>query len=153
MRAFAPTVTFGPFHSYTRIVVPRNLLSAALGLVLLTPLAGGCSSDSSPATAAPATITGACNEKLPDTCPAGPRPSYQNDVEPILSANCYGCHNGKTSSSQWPLDNYDDLVHWRTSLIRAMVECTMPTADAAETLSAEQRATVIHWALCGMPQN
>ena len=38
--------------------------------------------------------------------------SYQNNVQPILEANCYECHSSAVGTNGVILDNYTDLKDW-----------------------------------------
>jgi hypothetical protein len=36
--------------------------------------------------------------------------SFQNDVTPILSANCFGCHSTSAAFGNIILDNYEEVI-------------------------------------------
>jgi len=36
--------------------------------------------------------------------------SYSNDVWPVISASCTGCHGGATPTGDIPLENYNDVA-------------------------------------------
>ena len=119
--------------------------------LVLVPLlgvwGGGCSQDASKSTApardASATEGGPCG--------ATALPSYRKDIAPILNSRCNGCHTGQ--GGPWPLKAHQDVVDWRSDIIRDLESGTMPPEDAGASLSSEDRGTLLAWLHCGAPDN
>ena len=94
------------------------------------------------------------------TCPSdgtncvGAAPSYANDVAPIVSSNCNGCHSAGGTASDWPLATYDDVFKVKAAAFTAVYGCVMPPADdPVDQLTYAQRTTLIQWLACGAPKN
>ena len=92
----------------------------------------------------------ACDAVVPAGCPHT-KPSFKNDVFPVLKAKCNTCH--QVDSPHWPFDNYKDVFHWSEQIESDLATCSMPPQDAGETLSAKERETIIAWTICGSPNN
>ncbi len=41
--------------------------------------------------------------------------SYQSDVEPIISNNCYVCHSANTNNGDVTLEGYDEIINYVNS--------------------------------------
>jgi hypothetical protein len=50
-----------------------------------------------------------------------------------------------------PLDSYDAIYRTRTTVLTQLVRCAMPPASEPK-LSAEERAALLGWLVCGAPQ-
>jgi hypothetical protein len=89
---------------------------------------------------------------LPAEC-TGAAPSYSADVAPIIAARCATCHNLDDPSGAWPLDNYDDLTDWSSSIMEELRNCSMPPPDSGKSLPESERALIYAWFICGAPEN
>jgi len=60
------------------------------------------------------TLSSCYNDNYQDLYPSGPcdttQVTFSNDVWPVISAQCAGCHSGSTPSGNIPLENYNDVV-------------------------------------------
>ena len=105
---------------------------------------GGSSSTAPP--------SGGCDVTPVTKCPS-PKPSYKNDVIPILQARCYGCHSNVDGSGPWPLTTLVDIQDWKTQFIQDVTSCAMPPLDAGAKLSSDDAKTILGWLVCGAPGN
>lgn len=92
---------------------------------------------------------GTCSKEVPDAC-VQPSPTFTKDVLPIIQARCGSCH--AADAGQWPLDEYQYVIDWEPSFVGDVVGCTMPPADAGITMTSEERAVLLDWFACGLPQ-
>lgn len=146
---------FGIFSTSMRrisrfAVVAGSVVVAACTteVIQANPNGGQTPRDASSDTAAEA--AGPCSATVPASCPT-PVPSFANDIAPIFTEKCNGCHTG--GDGPWPLTNYLDVFHWRTQVLSELAACTMPPSDAAAKLTRDERATVIAWLVCDAPEN
>lgn len=136
---------------------PLSRVALALALVALpAALAAACSTSSSmpPASDAAAGDGGpeACPSDLPAACPS-PAPGYDAAVLPVLARRCWGCHgDGGLEVASRDLGTYDAVFRQRSAVLNQVYGCLMPPADAA-ALSADERAAILGWLVCGAPQN
>jgi len=96
--------------------------------------------------------SGGCSVDPVTKCPT-PKPSYKNDVTPILKAKCLNCHSGTDANGPWPLTSLQEIVDWRAQFIQDVETCKMPPVDAGAPLSTEESATLLGWLVCGAPNN
>ncbi|MDB4976389.1 MAG: hypothetical protein JWN48_4730 [Myxococcaceae bacterium] len=135
---------------------------AARTLVLLA-LLGACDdeTDSKVKSAPPSTLDGGaelvsatlCPKSVPQ-CGSTSLPSYKSEIAPLVALRCGGggCHSGKVGEP-WPLDSYDNLADWSSSLSTDLEDCTMPPADAGVPFSVVERERLLTWLRCGTPDN
>jgi hypothetical protein len=90
-----------------------------------------------------------CPNDLPDACPAQV-PSFQTQVFPLIQGHCQECHSPVTARKP-NLSTYDAIYAERTSILSQIYSCQMP--GDADHLSAEDRATLLGWFVCGAPNN
>jgi hypothetical protein len=90
-----------------------------------------------------------CPDDLPDACPADV-PSFQTDVFPVIQEHCQECHSPVTARKP-NLSSYDAIYAERTSILSQIYSCQMP--GSADHLSAEHRAILLNWFVCGAPNN
>jgi hypothetical protein len=90
----------------------------------------------------------ACEVTAPTSCPA-PAPVYA-DVAAIIELRCEGCHSPRWTGP-WPLDTYDHVAAWQDTLRAAMLDCSMPPADAGIAMPSEERMVILSWLRCGLP--
>jgi cytochrome c5 len=109
----------------------------------------GCAGKSDPAeNTAPAEKC----PKLTTEC-TGTVPSFENDVQPILDAQCNTCHTAAIEGAPWPFDSYDDTLDWKNLVLSDLQGCGMPPADAGAPLPEKDRETLNAWIICGAPDN
>ena len=93
---------------------------------------------------------------LSQDCPATP-PSWQNDVQPIISGYCFPCHgDGGIEQSMFDYTSYSGVYKARASILTQVYQCQMPPSDAsppAPMPPADVRQTLISWLACGAPNN
>lgn len=75
--------------------------------------------------------------------------SYQDDIAPLLNANCISCHSGAGASAGVQLDTYDSVVSNSARALDAMSNGSMPPGGA---LAASQVDTFRAWAEGGLCQ-
>jgi hypothetical protein len=107
--------------------------------------------DGGPSSAPPST-PGGCSVDPVTKCPST-KPSYKNDVIPILQARCYGCHSSTDGGGPWPLTTLVDIQDWKTLFIQDVESCKMPPVDAGAPLSSDETTTLLGWLVCGAPNN
>ncbi|MES1172242.1 MAG: hypothetical protein ABUL77_03305 [Bacteroidota bacterium] len=90
-----------------------------------------------------------CPVPAPTTCP-DPMPRYA-EVMPILEQRCVSCHAG-LPNGPWPLTTYTHVADWEQELRAALLDCSMPPADAGVGLTSQERVTVLTWIRCGLPE-
>ena len=98
-----------------------------------------------------------CLDAAPTACPA-PVVTYAK-VAPIFQARCASiCHNGITPDPNnnnepfWPLTTYKHVSDWQDTIRAAMVDCSMPPADAGVPITVEERWAILEFIRCGLPQ-
>jgi hypothetical protein len=122
--------------------------------VAVAPLACSPSSSMPPAPDAggDASAEAACPSDLPAICPS-PAPGYDAAVLPLLARRCWGCHgDGGIEVSQHDLGTYDGVFAQRRAVLDQVYGCLMPPSDAA-ALTADERAALLGWLVCGAPHN
>jgi hypothetical protein len=100
----------------------------------------------------PPPSSGGCSVERVTKCPTS-KPSYKNDVIPILEARCYACHSSTDGGGPWPLTTLVDIQDWKTQFISDVQSCAMPPVDAGAKLSSEEATTLLGWLVCGAPNN
>jgi hypothetical protein len=91
----------------------------------------------------------ACPEDLPAACP-DPAPTWAADAEPAIARACLACHGGQGPASI-VLSTWDDVSAHRREVLSQVYACRMPPDDAPP-LSADDRATLLAWLVCGAPE-
>lgn len=98
----------------------------------------------------------------PSSSQAEVRPTYSQDVKPLLSANCLGCHTAGGIGGL-ALDTFEAAQTWGPAMAFAVRQRLMPpwnpdnsggcqTYSNARWLSEEQISTVERWVSAGMPR-
>lgn len=125
------------------------MLAIALGA------APGCGGGDAPPASADAGPVGPdamrppeCTTTAPTECPS-PTPGYA-DVQPIFAERCVVCHG--MVEGRWPLDTYHHIVDWAPDIRAAMLDCSMPPADAGVPMTVEERQQILEWIRCGAPE-
>ncbi len=86
--------------------------------------------------------------------------SYANDIVPILTEKCVGCHN-RENIGPFALSNYDDVVRWSAMMEEVVMDHRMPPWDADphygkfkndSSLTAKQKHQLISWIQAGCPR-
>lgn len=90
-----------------------------------------------------------CPTDLP-TCPDGGAPSWTNDVQPIVQAQCASCHSPGGVEPAQPLVTYGDVYARRGPVLDQVYACLMPQTGS---LSATDRNALLTWLECGAPNN
>jgi hypothetical protein len=93
---------------------------------------------------------------LSTTCPANP-PSWQNDVQPLISTYCLRCHvDGGVAPPQFNYQSYQGVFANRSIMETQIFQCKMPPSDAsppAAMPTEQERQTFVSWFACDAPQN
>src|SRR5262245_4157064 len=116
----------------------RQPTRAILGVVAVLWVAG-CG----PGTGA----AGNCPQDTPASCP-GPAPAYTSQVAPVMMRRCRPCHTAGGVEATAPFDTYDQVHARRAEILGRLKTCLMPPADQPQ-LTAEERAAVLGWLVCG----
>jgi hypothetical protein len=92
-----------------------------------------------------------CSHLLPSDgdCPTAV-PSFERDVEPILTSQCKLCHAPKRIAERVLFDTYDEALSWYKVMYTQVFACTMPPSCAGELPDAE-RQTLLKWFVCKAP--
>jgi hypothetical protein len=92
-----------------------------------------------------------CSRDVPsDTdCPTAV-PSFQDDVEPILSSRCKLCHTPKGIAERVLFDTYDEALVWYKLMYAQVFACTMPPSCEGR-LPDSERQTLLKWFVCKAP--
>lgn len=101
-------------------------------------------------TGVPFDATASCLADAPTACP-DPAPHY-TDLEPIFRQRCVICHSGLTADGPWPLNSYGHVADWQNEIRSELLACTMPPQDASVPITAEERARILEWLRCGLPE-
>ncbi len=95
------------------------------------------------------------SEMDPDQDPVGNAINYQDDIRPIMSANCVSCHgNPPTSNAPMPLTTYNDVrsaVETRGLLSR--INSTTNPMPPNGRMPASARQIIEDWANQGFLEN
>ena len=92
-----------------------------------------------------------CPNDLPATCPTPP-PSYRNQVAAIISAHCLKCHAPGGQEASKDLTTYQNVFTQRQPVLTQVFSCRMPLEGEARP-TAEERALLLGWLVCGAPNN
>ena len=89
----------------------------------------------------------------PDTDCATASPFYA-DVAPIFAARCSVCHYPGGFETKYQFDTYAQIMSnmTNTHALTQIYSCRMPPS-CAPNLTAEERATMLKWLVCGAPEN
>lgn len=82
--------------------------------------------------------------------------SFSGDVQPLIQANCVGCHSRPNPNGNVPLENYDDIKAAGTngSLVNSLKgENGFSLMPQTGSLPADQIALIETWVNNGMPNN
>lgn len=90
-----------------------------------------------------------CEATLPTACPE-PKPTFKQDVLPIIKQRCSACHDGR--GEQWPLVDYSHVSDWYDLIRTQISQCTMPPPDAGVEMPTSERETILEWIRCGVPE-
>jgi len=102
-----------------------------------------------------------CPDGGPTSC-QNPAPSYSNQVQYIIEANCFLCHNpafGPDQSQSPPLrnGNYSDILASSPDSQGMLQNCEMPPLDDPShpwfPISPDERAILLNWLACKSPDN
>jgi uncharacterized membrane protein len=115
----------------------KSFAMVAIGAGLLLTGCGGSS--------------GSCPNDLPAACPLQ-APSFSAEVSGVISNRCLPCHAPGGQEAVTPLTNYDEIFNQRTAVLDQVYHCIMPLQGSAG-LTAEERATLLAWLVCGSPDN
>jgi hypothetical protein len=92
---------------------------------------------------------------LDPACTVTKVPSFKKQVTPIIEKSCAnapGCHTGKPDDP-WPLNDYQEIVDWKSAFVTDLQGCTMPPADGGVALRVNDRLVLWQWLSCGTPNN
>jgi hypothetical protein len=92
-----------------------------------------------------------CPNDLPMTCPS-PVPSYHNDVAPIMSVRCLGCHAPGKEQASKDFTTYERVFAQRQPILTQLFSCRMPP-EGQPRPTAQERAQFLGWLVCGAPDN
>jgi hypothetical protein len=123
-------------------------VAASAALASLGACTGGDSSSSSSSTGSSG---GSCPDDLPAACPS-PAPSYAKDVAPVIQASCTPCHAPGGKESSRLLTDYDSAHANRGPMLNQIHACRMPPSDGPP-LTAQGRAILLAWLVCGAPKD
>lgn len=90
-----------------------------------------------------------CDAVAPDSC--GDPSIRFADVQPLFENHCVGCHYGQLGGP-WPLKSYMDIADWSDVVRDDLVGCSMPPPDAGTTMTRDERAVILNWLRCGVPE-
>lgn len=95
---------------------------------------------------------GICPKDLPATC-VMPAPSWSKDINPIFVRACVSCHGPDGGQQNKPFTTWFEVAARRSMVLSQVYGCRMPEPDSGITLTSDERATLLHWLVCGAPQN
>jgi hypothetical protein len=78
-------------------------------------------------------------------------PSYSKDVAPIISAHCLKCHSG-AGPGIGDFRTYLAVFGSKGAITNQFYSCRMPP-DGEPRPTAEERALLLGWLVCGSPNN
>jgi hypothetical protein len=93
-----------------------------------------------------------CPNDQPQSCP-GPAPSYATDISLIVDGTCSQCHVAGGSAANKPLGTYAEVYQRRLSVLTQLTACLMPPPSSGISLTAQERADLLAWLVCGAPNN
>lgn len=140
-----------------------SLSRGRLRLLLVLTAAPSCSSepaapvdhncDALAADQRATTPRGACPNDLPSESGCGTAiPSYKTDVAAVFAARCGTCHAPGGIEAALPLTTHAQIFAQRRTVLNQIFSCLMPSPCATD-LSADERANVLKWMVCGSPDN
>jgi len=78
--------------------------------------------------------------------------SYKTDVAAIFATRCGDCHGPDGIESTLPLSTYAQIFEQRRTVLSQVFTCLMPLPCATD-LTANERAQVLKWMVCGSLNN
>lgn len=131
-------------HAMKRRATKVAALAALAAMVSQTACGNGA------APGQPSDAGAACPRDLPSTC-QGTAPTYAQDIAPVLASRCLSCHGeGGVENASVDLTTYDGVYRKRTDVLSQVYNCQMPLPDAGAP-SADERALLMNWVVCGAP--
>jgi hypothetical protein len=70
----------------------------------------------------------------------------------MLQMRCVGCHFAGSTITRTDLSTYANVYANRGSVLTQVYGCLMPPATSRQ-LTADQRASLLGWLVCGAPNN
>ncbi|WP_394844448.1 cytochrome c [Pendulispora brunnea] len=125
----------------------KSFFALATSLLAAAFLACGSDSSSDP-------NPGPSCPELPQQC-AGTPPSYSTEIKSLVEQHCFPCHApGGTGVGAAGRDfsKYEILQRDKAKALLRVYGCTMPPKEAPQP-SADDRATLVKWLVCGAPNN
>jgi mono/diheme cytochrome c family protein len=82
-----------------------------------------------------------------------PAPSWAQEVSPIVTRTCVGCHGPGGIEATRPYGTWAQVSANKQGVLAQIYACRMPQPDAGVSLSEADRAVLLHWFVCGAPNN
>jgi hypothetical protein len=114
-----------------------------------------------------ALMSAACGSSDKPTTPepSGKEITWHQDIAPLVTAKCVGCHNDK-GIAPFSMERYEDVVAWAGAMVTQTASGAMPPFLAEDTdecvprytwkddlrLSEPQKALIKAWAHAGAPE-
>lgn len=131
-------------------MIDRRVLAAAVVIaVSAAGLSTACSSDNSGPQGGGS--SGSCPNDLPKSCPS-PKPSYKDDVAPLVERRCLVCHFEGGPASAIVLSSYPAIFQRRSAVLNQVYGCKMPPPDAGP-LAEGDRQHLLGWLACDAPND
>jgi hypothetical protein len=96
-----------------------------------------------------------CPKDLPpdDDCPDA-APSYTAEVASIIARRCTVCHRAGGVGAAFQFDTYAKIAanNNRAHMVTQVYMCRMPPS-CADALLTDERQKLLHWLVCGGPNN
>jgi len=82
-----------------------------------------------------------------------PLASYEPQIAQLVERRCNGvdCHSHDNQAGIWPLDTYEELTEWSSTVLAVIEDCSMPPAESPPLSIAEKQA-LSAWLACDVPQ-
>lgn len=93
-----------------------------------------------------------CPNDLPDDADCSTAvPSYAGQVSGVIEEYCEVCHLPGNRLSTKTFPDYEHIFASRRTMLSQIYACRMPVGH--RRLSAENRALLLKWFVCGAPNN
>ena len=102
--------------------------------------------------AAETSDAGACiSGAIATACPT-PAPTFSGDVLPLMNARCGKCHSHNNDAGLWPLDDWQTISDWQSTILDVLRNCSQPPPEA-QPLTRTEREAIEGWIMCGAQNN
>jgi len=111
-----------------------------------------CSTTTKVPSASDTSDSGTCiSGAVATACPT-PAPTFSGDVLPLMNARCGNCHSHDNDAGLWPLDDWQTISDWQSTILDVLRSCNQPP-PTVQPLMRSEREAIEGWIMCGAQNN